>query len=240
MADNESWIGRLTCRVTSLLCDVLPSVGDYLSVNRVQEIGLKTPKDTNQEGIPPALLPKVYRFPTPPSFPSAGGMPSWFVSLGVFSPISWTRFTERQSPTPGSTSQSKDVTLQVSRPIQNSFRLTTVVRPALSKFLLHVVVLLMALEYEVVRSLANYENAISWTEEAWQHQIRRSRRLSEDDYLGLTGVLPLDQAKQGMKLLKEAGMRKLNFAGGELFLYPKFMQELLRYRESTVAHAPAL
>lgn len=42
-------------------------------------------------------------------------------------------------------------------------------------------------------------------------------------------ILPLDKAKCGMKLLKEAGMRKLNFAGGEPFLYPKFMRELLRY-----------
>ncbi|KAI1933491.1 hypothetical protein LOZ66_006393 [Ophidiomyces ophidiicola] len=68
-------------------------------------------------------------------------------------------------------------------------RLTTVVRPTLSKFLLHLVVLLMASEYEVVRSMANYENVIAWTEEEWQHQIRRSRRLSKDDYLGLAGVL---------------------------------------------------
>lgn len=32
-----------------------------------------------------------------------------------------------------------------------------------------------------------------------------------------------------MKLLKDAGMKKLNFAGGEPFLYPTFMSELLRY-----------
>ncbi|KAI1932685.1 hypothetical protein LOZ66_006811 [Ophidiomyces ophidiicola] len=37
--------------------------------------------------------------------------------------------------------------------------------------------------------MANYENAISWTEKEWQHQIQRSQRLPEDDYLGLTGVL---------------------------------------------------
>ncbi|ELR04217.1 hypothetical protein VC83_07994 [Pseudogymnoascus destructans] len=32
-----------------------------------------------------------------------------------------------------------------------------------------------------------------------------------------------------MKLLKKAGMKKLNFAGGEPFLYPTFLRELLRY-----------
>jgi len=44
-----------------------------------------------------------------------------------------------------------------------------------------------------------------------------------------SSILSLDQAKRGMKLLKEAGMKKLNFAGGEPFLYPAFMRELLRY-----------
>jgi len=44
-----------------------------------------------------------------------------------------------------------------------------------------------------------------------------------------SSILPLDEAKRGMKLLKEAGMKKLNFAGGEPFLYPMFMRELLRY-----------
>jgi hypothetical protein len=46
-----------------------------------------------------------------------------------------------------------------------------------------------------------------------------------------SSILPLDEAKRGMKLLKEAGMKKLNFAGGEPFLYPMFMRELLRYRK---------
>jgi molybdenum cofactor biosynthesis enzyme MoaA len=44
-----------------------------------------------------------------------------------------------------------------------------------------------------------------------------------------SSILSLDEAKRGMKLLKEAGMRKLNFAGGEPFLSPTFMQKLLRY-----------
>lgn len=44
-----------------------------------------------------------------------------------------------------------------------------------------------------------------------------------------SSILSLDEAKRGMKLLKEAGMKKLNFAGGEPFLNPRFMRELLRY-----------
>jgi radical S-adenosyl methionine domain-containing protein 2 len=44
-----------------------------------------------------------------------------------------------------------------------------------------------------------------------------------------SSILSLNEAKCGMKLLKEAGMKKLNFAGGEPFLYPVFMRELLRY-----------
>jgi radical S-adenosyl methionine domain-containing protein 2 len=42
-------------------------------------------------------------------------------------------------------------------------------------------------------------------------------------------VLPIDEAKRGLRLLKEAGMRKLNIAGGEPFLYPHLLTELLRY-----------
>jgi radical S-adenosyl methionine domain-containing protein 2 len=42
-------------------------------------------------------------------------------------------------------------------------------------------------------------------------------------------ILPVDEAKRGLSLLKDAGMRKLNIAGGEPFLYPKFLTEILRY-----------
>ncbi|RYP80618.1 hypothetical protein DL769_002363 [Monosporascus sp. CRB-8-3] len=42
-------------------------------------------------------------------------------------------------------------------------------------------------------------------------------------------VLPIEEAKRGLRLLKEAGMRKLNIAGGEPFLYPHLLTELLRY-----------
>jgi radical S-adenosyl methionine domain-containing protein 2 len=42
-------------------------------------------------------------------------------------------------------------------------------------------------------------------------------------------VLPIDEAKRGLRLLKEAGMRKLNIAGGEPFLYPRLLTELIQY-----------
>ncbi|KAF2876390.1 hypothetical protein BDV95DRAFT_625644 [Massariosphaeria phaeospora] len=42
-------------------------------------------------------------------------------------------------------------------------------------------------------------------------------------------ILPIDKAKEGLRLLKEAGMLKLNIAGGEPFLHPKFLSEVLRY-----------
>lgn len=44
-------------------------------------------------------------------------------------------------------------------------------------------------------------------------------------------VLPLDDAKRGLRLLAQAGMKKINFAGGEPLL-PKnleFLGELIRY-----------
>ena len=40
-------------------------------------------------------------------------------------------------------------------------------------------------------------------------------------------ILSLEQAKIGLTKLKNAGMRKINFAGGEPFLYPKFLGELV-------------
>lgn len=44
-------------------------------------------------------------------------------------------------------------------------------------------------------------------------------------------VLPLAEAKHGLKLLKEAGMEKLNFSGGEPFIKDggHYMGELIRY-----------
>jgi len=38
-----------------------------------------------------------------------------------------------------------------------------------------------------------------------------------------------DQAKKGLLLLKKAGMRKINFAGGEPFLYSKFLGEMVDF-----------
>ncbi|KAI1364499.1 hypothetical protein F5Y08DRAFT_210224 [Xylaria arbuscula] len=38
-----------------------------------------------------------------------------------------------------------------------------------------------------------------------------------------------DQMKRGLRLLKEAGMRKITFAGGEPFLYPQILAMLCRF-----------
>ncbi|XP_051579444.1 radical S-adenosyl methionine domain-containing protein 2 [Myxocyprinus asiaticus] len=44
-------------------------------------------------------------------------------------------------------------------------------------------------------------------------------------------VLPIEEAKQGLRLLKNAGMEKVNFSGGEPFLQDRgtFVGELVRY-----------
>ncbi|KAK3669997.1 hypothetical protein LTR78_010096 [Recurvomyces mirabilis] len=42
-------------------------------------------------------------------------------------------------------------------------------------------------------------------------------------------VLPIEKAMEGLRLLREAGMQKLNIAGGEPFLYPKLLTQLLQY-----------
>jgi radical S-adenosyl methionine domain-containing protein 2 len=42
-------------------------------------------------------------------------------------------------------------------------------------------------------------------------------------------ILPLDEAKRGLRLLADAGMRKLNISGGEPFLKPDFVGEIFRY-----------
>lgn len=42
-------------------------------------------------------------------------------------------------------------------------------------------------------------------------------------------MVPVDEAKRGLKLLSVAGMRKINFAGGEPFLYPKYLGSLVEY-----------
>lgn len=41
-------------------------------------------------------------------------------------------------------------------------------------------------------------------------------------------VAPITEAKRGLKMLAEGGMKKINFAGGEPFLYPAFMGKLLK------------
>jgi radical S-adenosyl methionine domain-containing protein 2 len=47
-------------------------------------------------------------------------------------------------------------------------------------------------------------------------------------------VLSLEQAKKGLFKLKEAGMKKINFAGGEPFLYPEFLGQLVQYSKETL------
>ncbi|XP_017549840.1 radical S-adenosyl methionine domain-containing protein 2 [Pygocentrus nattereri] len=44
-------------------------------------------------------------------------------------------------------------------------------------------------------------------------------------------VLPIEEAKRGLQLLKQAGMEKINFSGGEPFLHQRgvFLGEMVRY-----------
>jgi radical S-adenosyl methionine domain-containing protein 2 len=42
-------------------------------------------------------------------------------------------------------------------------------------------------------------------------------------------ILPIDEAKRGLRLLADAGMVKLNCSGGEPFLKPEFIGEIFRY-----------
>ncbi|KAL6477941.1 hypothetical protein MHYP_G00137760 [Metynnis hypsauchen] len=44
-------------------------------------------------------------------------------------------------------------------------------------------------------------------------------------------VLPIEEAKRGLQLLKEAGMEKINFSGGEPFLHQRgvFLGEMVRF-----------
>lgn len=42
-------------------------------------------------------------------------------------------------------------------------------------------------------------------------------------------ITPLDEAKQGLKLMAEVGMQKINFSGGEPFLYARYLGELVKF-----------
>ena len=44
-------------------------------------------------------------------------------------------------------------------------------------------------------------------------------------------ILPLEEAKEGLRLLSEAGTKKLNISGGEPFLQPDFIGEIFRFRK---------
>jgi radical S-adenosyl methionine domain-containing protein 2 len=48
-------------------------------------------------------------------------------------------------------------------------------------------------------------------------------------------VASVDEMKRGLQLLKAAGMRKINFAGGEPFLYPKELAWLCQYCKEVLA-----
>lgn len=43
-----------------------------------------------------------------------------------------------------------------------------------------------------------------------------------------------ENAERGLMLLKQAGMKKINFAGGEPFLYPKFLSEMIDFCKVTL------
>ncbi|RDB14720.1 Radical S-adenosyl methionine domain-containing protein 2 [Hypsizygus marmoreus] len=42
-------------------------------------------------------------------------------------------------------------------------------------------------------------------------------------------TLPLEKAKHGLSLLHDAGMKKINISGGEPFLNPKFLGEIIKF-----------
>lgn len=49
-----------------------------------------------------------------------------------------------------------------------------------------------------------------------------------------SNTAPLEDAKRALALLKHAGMRKINFAGGEPFINPKFLGDLVQYGKQTL------
>jgi radical S-adenosyl methionine domain-containing protein 2 len=42
-------------------------------------------------------------------------------------------------------------------------------------------------------------------------------------------TVPIEDAKRGLKLLADAGMKKINISGGEPFLRPTFIGEIIQY-----------
>ncbi|KAF2646051.1 radical SAM enzyme [Massarina eburnea CBS 473.64] len=47
-------------------------------------------------------------------------------------------------------------------------------------------------------------------------------------------MLPIDKAKEGLRILREARIKKLSIAGGEPFLHPKFLSKILRYSKDNI------
>ena len=53
-------------------------------------------------------------------------------------------------------------------------------------------------------------------------------------------MLPLDEAKRGLRLLAESGCEKINFAGGEPFLHAKNLGKLVEYSSADLGLAVSI
>ena len=49
-----------------------------------------------------------------------------------------------------------------------------------------------------------------------------------------TEKLPIEDAYRGLHMLKQAGTKKINFAGGEPFIYPKYLGELIKHCKENI------
>ena len=85
---------------------------------------------------------------------------------------------------------------------------------------------------------------LSWTSMAYFHRIRSKTPISVNYHFTrrcnmtcgfcfhtakTSHIVPIEDAMRGIRLLKEAGMQKINFAGGEPFLYPRYLGRLVAH-----------